>query len=561
MSLVLGVVMKKIIRLCAIGATTFTLFACGGGSGGSSDNDNNGGGGDNGGGEEPIYQPYACTESLYDQAKNLRIYQIMAESFIDGDSSANHGTGYGTSHHNGDIQGIIDSLDYIKSLGMNGIWITPLFNSQPIEGQDHWTDRLDATGYFASNFFEIDPRFGTLEQARELVETAHAKGLYVFFDGVFGHFKTNADQFSSPLGLSLNNGASGLATYPEDLDFFKEVATYWITELKIDGWRLDQAYQVPLGAWGEIRQAVEEASQQVEYQLAGETVNPMGYMVAEIFNGDPNEVNRLGYGSTDAPGLCSSFDFPLRYKFVQALAVEESGGSNHSASTLAQGFIEFQNVYVEHAVPNAFVTNHDMVRLGDLLQRGGLAEPNESAYWNRIKAVYTGLAAHSGPITLYYGEELGDELEGFAQRVDCSVDGTGAIRGVCDDHVSRTSGNVDGITIDLSSSENAQKNDLKEFVSQLMQLREAHPALYRGENTQLNSSNTDVFIMRKDADNETVVYLANVTENAKTVSISADDVGGVAGLRDLMLDEEIPESGGVYEVNLEPLQSRLLILN
>lgn len=90
---------------------------------------------------------YQCNPQMMEESNHLRIYQIMVESFVDGDSSIGHGTGYGPSHHNGDLQGIIDSLDYIQSLGMNAIWMTPIFESAPIEGQDYWADKLDATGY------------------------------------------------------------------------------------------------------------------------------------------------------------------------------------------------------------------------------------------------------------------------------------------------------------------------------------------------------------------------------------------------------------------------------
>ena len=109
-----------------------------------------------------IASTYQCNPQMMEESNHLRIYQIMVESFVDGDNSIGHGTGYGPSHHNGDLQGIIDSLDYIQSLGMNAIWMTPIFESAPIDDQDHWADKLDATGYFATDFFKIDPRFGTL---------------------------------------------------------------------------------------------------------------------------------------------------------------------------------------------------------------------------------------------------------------------------------------------------------------------------------------------------------------------------------------------------------------
>ncbi len=85
----------------------------------------------------PTANAYRCDAVSMNKADDLRIYQVMVESFVNGNDQIGHGTGYGTSHHKGDIQGIIDSLDYIQSLGMNGIWLTPIFNSEPKAGQDH----------------------------------------------------------------------------------------------------------------------------------------------------------------------------------------------------------------------------------------------------------------------------------------------------------------------------------------------------------------------------------------------------------------------------------------
>ncbi len=396
------------------------LIGCGGSSSGDTppvdddivddgNSDDDDGGDDNGDGSDDEVGPLTCDNPTYDKAMNLRIYQVMTESFINGDAGIGHGVGYGTSHHRGDIQGIIDSLEYIKGLGFNAIWLTPIFDSVPLADQDLAADRLDATGYYTSNYFAIDPNFGSMEKARELVETAHAMGLYVFFDGVFGHFKNNAEAYASPEEQTVTTsgdsvaGTGRLAVYPDDLEFFKEVAIYWIEELKIDGWRLDQAYQVPLDAWVEIRAAVEEASASVTYTNAdGEAVNPLGYMVAEIWKG-AGDIAAEAYGPEDNPALCSAFDFPVRYALVQALAVEESGTRNATAARLNAGLVTHTQ-YPVHAIPNGFMGNHDLVRFGDLLQRGDIADPSENGYWARHKAAYSFLTAYSGPITLYYGE-------------------------------------------------------------------------------------------------------------------------------------------------------------
>lgn len=547
-----------------------SLAAVSGCGGGSSGNPPVGGGdpvdepgddgddSDDGDGDGGTVGPLACNSSTYEKAMNLRIYQVMTESFIDGDASIGYGVGYGTSHHNGDIRGIIDSLDYIKGLGFNAIWLTPVFESVALPNQDLAADRLDATGYYASNFFAIDPNFGTLEDARELVETAHEKGLYVLFDGVFGHFKNNAEDYPSPEARSVTTsglpvaGTGRLAEYPDDLDFFKEVASHWVKELKIDGWRLDQAYQVPLDAWVEIRAAVQEASASVTYTNAeGETVNPLGYMVAEIWKGE-NDIAAEAYGSEDNPALCSAFDFPVRYAVVQALAVEESGVSHPSPARLRNGY-NSHSAYPTHAIPNGFLGNHDLVRFGDLLQRGDIADPANAGYWLRHKAAYSFLAAYSGPITLYYGEEIGQEVPNYADQVTLNC----ADQGLCDDHVARTSGKIEGLPSEedrIVFEAGAEQAELRDYLRQLMIMRAEQPALYRGSRTSIITPAEvagSLYADFKAHADEAVIYLLNVSGKPLSTDFTSCALGATGNLTNLMSDEVIsPDQEGNYQIQV-----------
>ncbi|WP_104024110.1 alpha-amylase family glycosyl hydrolase [Vibrio hyugaensis] len=488
---------------------------------------------------------YACQANVMEQSNQLRTYQIMVESFVDGDSNIGHGTGYGTSHHNGDLQGIIDSLDYIQDLGMNAIWLTPIFESQAITGQDHWADRLDATGYFATDYFKIDPRFGDLETARTLVDEAHKRGLYVFFDGVFGHHKEGLIK-PSPSGL-FPSGSSNPVDYPASLDFYKEVATYWVKELKIDGWRLDQAYQVPTDAWTQIRKAVDEASQSVTYTNAeGDQVNPLGYMVAEIWKGE-SEIASDAYGAADEPALCSAFDFPMRYRVVETLAVNESGVGGRGVDWLDNGY-QTHNQYPSHAQPNLMIGNHDLVRFGDLLQRGGLADVNDAEYWQRHKAAFAFQAAYTGPITLYYGDEIGDQVDGFAAKED---NNTCAVRGVCDDHVARSSAKIEGVTATLD----ANQVDLKNYVKSLMDMRAAHPALYQGSRTNLVASNGSYVDLKVSGDDQ-VLFALNTLESARNIVLTEAQVGSNQALVDLITNQQITPSNGQYKISMSSLQGR-----
>jgi hypothetical protein len=139
----------------------------------------------------------------------------MVSSFQDGDSSRGYQYAYGPNNalKGGDLQGIINAADYIKSLGCNAIWMTPIFNSN---GDGY----LDSTGYFTYDYFDIDPKFGTKETFKKLVQTYHDKGIYVILDGVFGHHKGSTAK--SPSGKS-PAGGSNPVKYPGSLDFYKEV--------------------------------------------------------------------------------------------------------------------------------------------------------------------------------------------------------------------------------------------------------------------------------------------------------------------------------------------------
>ena len=502
---------------------------------------------------------------------NLRIYQVMVESFQDGDSNIGYGTGYGTSHHKGDLKGIIKSLDYIKGLGMNAIWLTPIFDSSKIVSNNN--NKLDATGYFANSYKEIDPNFGTKDDLKTLVEEAHARGIYVFLDGVFGHSKSNVDTTSpnneqlvttnkciGSDGNEYNNTDSATTcsdfkdNQSQNNEFFKDVATHYIKEYKIDGWRLDQAYQLPVDSWKEIREAVEKAASQTTYTMNNEEVNPLGYMVGEIWSGN-QQINNWGYGAKAGDGLLSVFGFNLRYAIVQTLAAEEWGNPNHKGTRLLTGFQENANELTANTYSNLFITNHDVVRFGDLIQRAKKnGQLKELLYSNRAKAALSLLATYSGPITNYYGEEIGQEVPNFDVRIPgengCSN------KGLCDDHVSRDSGKITGF--------NESEQALHDYMANLMNVRSKLPSLYNGTLNVLTVDDNLFSMLKKDittTKNLDAIYLLNVNEK---VTIKADissnlDDKDYSKLVDVATCETFEAESENVTVKLEPLQNRILV--
>lgn len=494
---------------------------------------------------------------------NIRMYQIMVEAFNNGDNNINYDVGYGTSNHKGDIQGVIDQLDYIKGLGINAIWLTPVFQSADTSTP---VTPLDATGYFGEDYYKIDPHFGSEDTFRTLVDAAHAKGMYVFLDGVFGHFKSTISR-TSPSYISLvstdvcqglgSTYTAGEGTLCADhsqeatLDFYKELAAHYITEYKIDGWRLDQAYQVPVKNWKEIREAVEEAAKNTTYTRNGETVHPLGYMVGEIWSGD-SQITQYGYGSDSLPGLKSNFAFNTRYGIVKALAVEESSAYNHKGTTIQNELVNAENTYPDFAVPNYFISNHDLVRFGDLLQRGvkkkALSSGNYDSdkYWKRYRLAHTVIASLSGPITIFYGDEWGQEVPNFdVQKNEMSY---------YDDHVARVTGQFSGFSSD--------QENLKNYVSEMLKIRNNSKALSMGTMTDIGTD-SNLFAVKKTYGDSEVIVVMNIQED-KQINVTFEnslfsDESAAISLKYMDLskascsEEEVYPAGTTYSFTLEPL--------
>ena len=109
--------------------------------------------------------------------KEKTIYQIYPKSFNDSD---NDGIG--------DINGIIEKLDYLKILGIDMIWMCPIFASPQRD-----------SGYDIKDYYKIDPIFGTMEDLEHLINEAKKRDIYLMFDMVFNHTSTEHQWFQEAL--------------------------------------------------------------------------------------------------------------------------------------------------------------------------------------------------------------------------------------------------------------------------------------------------------------------------------------------------------------------------
>ena len=215
-----------------------------------------------------------------------RFYQIFVDRFAMGESKKD--TSYinlkwgeipnPKSFAGGDLRGIREKLDYIGSLGINALYLTPVFSS------------VSNHKYDISDYYRIDEQFGTSRDLKELVDACHAKGMHILLDAVFNHCSEDLPQFRDvvekgrkspyfdwfiirgdrPEKDPLNYEVFAFCDYmpklntsnPEVAEFLTGVATHYIREYGIDGWRLDVSDEVSHDFWRTFRKAVKAENPQ-----------------------------------------------------------------------------------------------------------------------------------------------------------------------------------------------------------------------------------------------------------------------------------------------------------
>ena len=221
--------------------------------------------------------------------RNTVWYQIFPERFANGDPELNpEGTKAwdSTVHpgrqdfYGGDLQGVLDHLDHLVDLGVNGIYFNPIFKAP----SNHKYDTED--------YFEIDPHFGDKKLFKKLVDEAHKRGIKVMLDAVFNHIGDQSSQWQDvikngkdskyadwfhinkfPVSYTPTDNFefSNDATYetfdytphmpklntanPEVQEYLLSIATYWIKEFDIDAWRLDVANEIDHHFWRRFHDA------------------------------------------------------------------------------------------------------------------------------------------------------------------------------------------------------------------------------------------------------------------------------------------------------------------
>lgn len=430
------------------------------------------------------------------------IYFLMTDRFYDGDTSNDADTAKSDlkSYHGGDFQGIIDKLDYIKDLGFTTVWISPVVDNEA----------FGYHGYWAADFYRTEEHFGTIAKLKELVDTAHSKGMKIIVDLVVNHMGAQSKMVSDPKYAGwfhdtgnivdwnnqseIENGRlAGLPDFntenPEVRKYLIDMAKWWIRETGFDGYRLDTVRHVPKTFWEEFVREIKK-----DY--------PSFYFVGEVFSGDINYV--AGYQQTGIDGIT---DFPMYY------AINDVFGSVKPATEIAD-VIARSGVYKDRSLMATFIDNHDVPRFTNQLTAFKTEKFRQAL---AFMMTYTGIPA------MYYGTEI-------------------AMKGGSDPDNRRD--------MDWNAT-----SPFTDFIKKLTLIRKSNPALTHGD-IQLLKTEADLLCYSRNSGNNTVIAVFNTSNKEKpsVIPIPKAPANGEKKLVDLLDGSEYIPAGGILQLTMTPRQ-------
>jgi alpha-amylase len=448
------------------------------------------------------------------------IYVILVDRFANGDKS-NDGPHANpadpSAYHGGDLQGVIDHLDYLKDLGVTALWLTPVNDNQdaPLDGK-YWGYH----GYWIDHFDRVDEHFGSEQTLKTLVAQAHARGLKVLIDCIANHPGYDAAIAKDPSKRDWfhhngriqnwddpyeneNYDLAGLPDFASEnkavLDFHTRAWTAWQTRTGIDGFRVDTVRHVPIAFWHRFNQAVDQAAPD------------RAFTVGEISYHDPAKLPPyLGEGGFD-----SAFDFPMLETLRDVFAKDGS-------FALLSARLKQDALYADPRMLSPFLDNHDEDRFLTV------ARGDE----RKLRLALACLATMRGIPSLYYGTEVG-----------------------------MTGGHDPDNRKDMAWGRNPA---LTAYVRQLFALRKATPALRRGAMAELYSDRTG-YAFARGAGAQGVLVALNNADAPRTLRVPVSRVLGWkdgTALSDRLKPQEalaFRVRGGTVAVTLGPRQARVLM--
>ncbi len=491
------------------------------------------------------------------------IYSLMIDRFNDGDRSNNNPVQHDSlspkaNYMGGDLVGIMDKLNsgYFDSLGINVIWISPVYDNPNEAYKEYPAPHRYYSGYhgyWPISSKNVEEHFGTLDDVKEIVKTAHSKGIKILLDFVSNHvhkehpyFKNNRDWFGQ---LELPDGRLNLRFWDEfrlttwfepylpsfdylgseaALEEMTDVAVWWLNETGADGYRHDAVKHVPNKFWRRLNEKIKE-------QVASKRELPV-YQIGETFGSYELISSYVNNGQ-----LSSQFNFNLYDVALPTFIRDEA-----SFSGLDKEMQKTFSVYgVNHVMGNV-MDSHDKNRFMAFAD-GDLDASEWSAIevgWNNPPTVdnpesYKKLILYMaymnsipGLPVIYYGSEFG-------------------MSGASDPDNRRM--------MRFGDQLNEYEKNVLEEVGKIINLRKNHSALRHGDFYTIQADAYIYAYLRSDM-NERILVVLNKGLTDKNIELNLPEHLNLSKVVELKTNTEIIVSNRTITAKVSPMDWEMYLL-
>jgi len=445
-------------------------------------------------------------------------YEIFVRSFADSTTGplANDGTG--------DLQGLIERLDYLNDgnpatttdLGITGIWLMPISPSPSYHGYD------------VTDYYGVNREYGTREDLRRLLAECHKRGIRVIVDLVLNHSSSQHPQFRKalrgdpaaqdwytfvpadqvptirgPWDQTVWHESNRLHYYGvfwggmPDLNYRNpdvtaeayRVADFWLRDMGVDGFRLDAVrYMIEDGP--EMADTPETIEWLAGFRAHVKKVNPAALTVGEVWTSTEIVSDYIGAGALDL-----AFEFELAGAILDAARRGTKDKLAYTIDNVAASYP--QGRYA------TMITNHDQDRVA--------SELDEDAA--RMKLAASLLLTLPGVPFLYYGEEIGQVGEKPDEMIRNPMPWTGGRNAGFTGAARPWEPLQPGHERRNVAAQAADPNSLLAHYRHLVRLRQAEPALAVGDVRSIETGRNDVIAWERRAGNRSVTVIANLSRD------------------------------------------------
>ncbi len=505
------------------------------------------------------------------------LYMLMPDRFANGNPTNDRVKGMRSQvcdrnkpsyRHGGDLEGIRQHLDYLNDLGVTALWFTPVLENDSPESP--WNDTYH--GYATTNYYRVDPRFGTNDDYRRLVDEAHSKGLKVVMDMIFNHcgfehpwvadmpsndwFNTN-EWLKESKGTSDSRNTSFMQTSyklapvldpyasefdkkqtvegwfvstmpdlnqnnPHVMNYLIQNSIWWIETVGIDGIRMDTypyAFAGPMARW---MKAIDE--EYPNFNVVGETwFEEPPYTAA--WQRDSKIAKENSY-------LKTVMDFSF-YACMDSARIEQTDGQWRGFNRVYNSLV-FDYLYPNPSSVMAFIENHDTDRY--------LKDGKDDLTLKQALALL--LTINRIP-QLYYGTEV--LMNGTKHVTDGNVrkDFPGGFPG--DAHNAFT-----------EQGRSKEENDMFNWLRALLHWRKGagNDVITKGKQTQFLPHN-GIYVVARQYEGKTVMTIVNGTNENATMPVKryAEIISNALVARDIPTSNHISL---VSDITLTPRQTLIL---